>query len=166
MAFKIFRVGRVGVGRNHLLTEGSVSWTGCCNRCLFLRWEGPEERAAVELCPPPGSPSCRHSQPLPAGGSAAALLWCDSSHPSVPAVELQLEQLESEILFQDLALCLHMYPQKRKRCLKWESRSSAVVNVGLKNDISSWSSDLSTGPEMSMTCHTAWCLAKWFYLFG
>lgn len=46
MAFKIFRVGRVAVSRNHLLTEVPVSWTGCFNMCLFLRWEGSEERAA------------------------------------------------------------------------------------------------------------------------
>lgn len=72
-------------------------------------------------------------------------------HTSVPAVELQLEELEPEIFLRDLALCLHMHPQQRKGCLKRESRSCAVAS--LKNDISSWSSDLSTGPERSTSCH-------------
>lgn len=140
----------------------SVSVGQAALTCLSLRWEGCEEGAAAELCPSPVSPTCHHSQPLPARGSATVVLWWDIT-PSIPAAELQLEEPESEILLQDLALCLHTYPQQRRRCLKWQSRSCA--NVSLKNDISSWSSDPSIGLEMSTSRHHSLVFGQ-IVLFG
>lgn len=102
--FQISRVGRVGMSRNHLLTEVPVIWTGCFNTCLFLRWEGSEERAAVELCREP-----THSQPLPAGGTATVLLWCDSSHP----------------LFQLLS-CNWRNPSLRFSCRTWHCAYTCI----------------------------------------
>lgn len=141
-------MGGVGVSRNHLLTEVPVRWTGCFNMCR-LRWEGSEERAAVDLCPSPVSPTC-HSQPLPVEAVPPSLLWCDSSHPSIPAVELQLEEPDSDFPARPGIVLTHVLPAKKNMS---KESSCAVGNVSLKNGISSWSSDLSTGLDMSTSRH-------------
>lgn len=165
MAFKIFRVGRVGVSRNHLLTEVPVSWTGCFNVCLFLRWEGSEERAAfcwaLPFSPEPNLPSflatpCQRQchclalvRPITPvysscwAATGGAQDWVFSARPGIVPT--------------------HVSPPK-KNVQSGKSHSCAVADVSLKNDISSWSCDLSTGLEMSTSSHCSLVFGQIFLL--